>query len=115
MSVNKAIFISSPYSSSEQKIVDERFRKVCLTCADLLRKGYIVFSPIAHGHSIVQVDKNIPTDWDFWNSYCRWFITNCDELWVLTLDGWQDSTGVKAEIEIATKLGKEVKYIPSVG
>ncbi len=110
---NKTIFISSPYSSKDQSVVDERYRQVCLYCAKALREGHLVFSPIAHGHAIAQFDSDLPVDWAFWNAYCTSFINACDELWVLCLDGWDESTGVKGEIEIATKLGKEIKYIKS--
>jgi len=36
-----------------------------------------------------------------------------DEVWVLMLPGWDQSTGIKAEIEIAKKMGKSVSFVTS--
>lgn len=105
------IFISSPYSSIDPEIVLDRYEKVCLFCAKMLREGYFVLSPIAHGHAIASFDSNLPVDWAFWNNYCTTMIERSDEVWVLMLDGWEQSTGVKGEIEIATKLNKTIKYV----
>lgn len=47
-------------------------------------------------------------DWCTWNT---WFISRCEELWVLMLDGWKESTGVTAETAIARALGKPTYYV----
>ncbi|MBX3452499.1 MAG: DUF1937 family protein [Planctomycetaceae bacterium] len=38
-------------------------------------------------------------------------MARCDEVVVLTLDGWRESAGVQAEIRIAGELGKPVRYL----
>ena len=39
------------------------------------------------------------------------FLNHSYKLMVLMLDGWKQSRGVAAEIEMATKLGLEIDYI----
>ena len=38
-------------------------------------------------------------------------MSRCDELWCLTLDGWDKSVGVRAEVELARTLGKPVALL----
>ena len=40
-----------------------------------------------------------------------WFLDHCDRCIVLMLDGWQESKGVKVEIETFTQLGKPVDFL----
>jgi len=37
-------------------------------------------------------------------------LRRCDEVLVLEIDGWRESEGVRAEIEFAAALGKQVNY-----
>jgi hypothetical protein len=67
----------------------ERFEAVCRAAAVLSRRGHVVFWPIAHSHGIGQQGQ--PGDWNFWERHDRRLLAACDELWVLTLDGWQES------------------------
>ena len=71
--------------------------------------GQVVFAPIVHGHPLV--GHGLPTEWPFWERFDREHLRRCDELVVLTLDGWRDSVGVAAEIRIAGELGKPVRYL----
>ena len=68
-----------------------------------------MFSPIVHSHPLVAF--SLPTGWDFWERIDRAYLARCDELVVLMLDGWQESTGVRAEIALARDLGKPVRFL----
>lgn len=102
------IYLASPYSDPEPAVREQRFHAACAAAAALLRAGHRVFSPIAHGHPLTR--HSLPGDWTFWESHARWYLERCDEVVVLMLDGWNDSEGVRAEIAIATELGKVVWY-----
>lgn len=52
-----------------------------------------------------------PGGWEFWEAYDRDMISRCDEVAVLRLSGWENSTGVRAEIAIAEELGLPVRYL----
>lgn len=105
----RIIYLASPYSHPLPEVRDARFRTVCRVAARLMREGAIVFSPIAHSHPIAMAGK-LPTDWTYWDRYDRAMLEVSAELVVLRLDGWQHSTGVVAEIDIATHLGLPIRY-----
>jgi hypothetical protein len=103
------IYLASPYSSVQPAVRQERFEMACRAAAKLIRQGKTVFSPVAHSHAICQL--GLPKDWEFWERHDLAFLTMCDEVVVLTIDGWQESVGVRAEISVARKLGKPVSYL----
>lgn len=109
----RIIYLASPYSHPLPEVREARFRTVCRVAARLMSEGAIVFSPIAHSHPIAMAGQ-LPTDWTFWDRYDRAMLEASAELWVLRLDGWKDSTGVVAEIDIATHLGKPIWYIDAL-
>ncbi len=106
----KKIYLATPYSHKDPKIMQTRFELVNKVAGDLIRHGYIVFSPISHNHVIVKAG-NLPTGWDFWLEYDKTFIEWADKVYVLMQDGWKDSVGVNTEIEIAKEFGKPIVYI----
>lgn len=103
------IYLASPYSHPDGAVREQRFRDACCVTARLMERGLTVFSPIVHGHPLVS--HGLPTDWPFWERFDREHLRRCDELVVLTLDGWRESIGVTAEIRIAGELGKPVRYL----
>jgi len=106
------IYLASPYSDLSWQTRDWRWRRVCSAAASLMRKGYIIFSPIAHTRPIAAF--GLPGGWDFWERFDREFIAAAAELWVLTLPGWEESKGVQAEIQIAVDAGKPVFTVDPV-
>src|SRR5262245_50334070 len=106
------IYLASPYSHPEADVRQARFDAACRAAAQLMRDGHVVYCPVAHGHPIAQ--HGLPTEWSYWEQTDRRFLAVCDEVVVVTLDGWRESVGVSAEIRIANELGKHVSYrIPS--
>lgn len=103
------IYLASPYSHPCPTVREQRFDAVCRMAAAMMRQGQVVFAPIVHGHPLV--GHGLPTEWPFWERFDREHLRRCDELVVLTLDGWRESVGVTAEIRIAGELGKPVRYL----
>lgn len=103
------IYLVSPYSHPDSAVREKRFCEACRAAATLLSAGHAVFSPIAHSHPLVT--HGLPTDWAFWEQWGRNMLTRCDEVVVLQLDGWIDSVGVRAEIEMARELGKPMQFV----
>lgn len=103
------IYLASPYSHPDPAVREARVLTVCHAAAALIRAGQHVFSPIAHSHPIAAY--GLPTDWPFWEALLRNHLGRCDELVVLTMDGWRESVGVTAEIAIAKELGKPVRFL----
>lgn len=105
----RLIYLASPYSHPDSKVRHERFEAVCKQAAMMMKDGLLVFSPIAHTHPIASF--GLPGGWEYWQKYDRTMLERSDELAVLKLDGWKDSIGVKAEIEIACEIGLAIRFI----
>lgn len=103
------IYLASPYSDPDPAVRHERFRQVCLHGARMVREGRLVYSPIVHSHLLAE--QGLPSDWPFWAEHSRWMLSACRELVVLALPGWKESTGVSAEVELATQLGLPVRIV----
>ena len=111
----KRIYLAGPYTDNESITRRLRFLSLTAEASNLMNQGHVVFSPITHGYPI-EKHCNIPGDWEFWRRQCFSFIENwAEEVHVLMLPGWAKSVGVKAEIELAEKLGLAVKYIECIG
>ena len=106
----KKIYLAVPYSDPDSRIRQKRFETVNKVAAALMNKGFLVFSPISHTHPIAEAGR-LPLGWEFWKEYDESFIEWADEIHVLKLPGWKESTGVQAEISIAKRQGKPVNYI----
>ena len=107
--IKPIIYLATPYSHPDPQIRLKRFETVNTVAAHLMNKGEIVFSPISHGHGIA-LQHELPTSWDYWEESCKSFIYHCDILYVLLVDGWQESQGVQEEIKVAKQFNKEIKY-----
>ncbi len=107
---NQLIYLASPYSHECDPVRELRFRQICEYAGYFMSMGYDIYSPIAHSHSIA-VHSQLPTDWQFWRNTCTKMISKCDEFWVLTMDGWATSIGVREETKIAKQMGKNIKHV----
>lgn len=90
--------------------MEQRFHEICVIAGRLMLSGLVVFCPIAQGHPIA-VRSELPTDWDYWKQFCHEFIAASSKVMVAMMNGWQESRGVAAEVEIAKELGIPVEYL----
>ena len=109
-------YLASPYSHYHVKVRDRRFKDALKHTKVLLNKGLIIYSPIVNWHTIERrVGMNearygLPTDFKFWKRYNFEMLSFASALRVLTLPGWLESVGVKAEIQEAKRLGIKIFY-----
>ena len=103
------IYLAVPYSHKDPKVREERFKKANAVASDLIKRGNLVFSPISHSHPIAQ-EGALPIDWSFWKVFDYKLLSICDELIVYCLDGWEESTGVQREIELAEAMELRISY-----
>lgn len=110
----KLIYIAIPYMHSDKDIVEWRYNIATEFTGRLMEEGEIaVFSPITHSHPIHMV-ANLPGNWEYWKRHDTAFLSVSKELIVLTVEGWKQSVGVTAEIEIATTMGIPIRYIDPI-
>jgi hypothetical protein len=103
------IYLASPYSHKSKAVRRERFRAVCRHASKMMLAGKLVFSPIAHTHSIAE-QGGLPLGWDYWKKYDCEMLKACSAVVVLMLPGYGDSKGVKAECYMAEELGIPVTF-----
>lgn len=104
------IYLASPYTHSNPHRVISRYQNTCHFVAKMLEQGAPIFSTIVHNHNLAK-QYSLPTDQEFWWDYNKQMLKQSREVWVLMLDGWEDSAGVRREIDYATVLGLPVEYM----
>jgi len=104
------IYVGSPYTHHSSIVMDERARDVAKYTARLIGQGKLAYSPIAHGHMINGYLKEDP-GWEYWKEHDIWMLVRCIQFHVLCLDGWEESVGLKAEIQVASNRLMPIEYI----
>lgn len=108
----KFVYLASPYSHTDLAVMEDRFECACKVAAALMGEGYSVFSPIAHSHPLAaHMAEKLRTDFEFWMTQDLPILRFADELWVLMLPGWENSRGIKREMEYAASLGVHIHYL----
>ena len=103
------IYLASPYTHEDATVRESRFDAACKATSTLMRAGLSVYSPIVHSHPLVRY--GLPSEWEFWQAHDCEHLRRCDEVMVLTLDGWNASRGVQAEIALAIQLALPIRYL----
>ena len=104
------IYLASPYSHPDPLVRHDRFVLACRAAGWLIRHGITVFSPIAHSHPIAMAVE-MGGCFDTWQRHNRRWLEACEELAVLTVEGWQQSRGVAGEMAWAAELGKATTFL----
>lgn len=104
------IYLASPYTHENKEIEELRFREICRVAADLIYRGMIIYSPIAHCHPIAKTN-NLSTSYKYWKIHNIDMLHLAKKLMVCKMEGWEGSVGVQNEIQIAKELGLEIEYI----
>jgi hypothetical protein len=106
------IYVAIPYGNPDNKIVIDRVVKASTYCARLLATGRPCISAIVYGDPLVRYyEKDMKADWEAWKDLCTTLICASEEFHVLMVDGWKESKGVQAEIDLADELGLPITYI----
>lgn len=105
------IYLASPYSHSDLHVMALRELQVTTVAVKLIEAGYHVFGPITESAQYSKLSKKIGKGWKYWQDHDELMLSKCDELWVVMLDGWENSKGVKGEIAYATDRGIPITYI----
>lgn len=108
--MSKIIYLACPYSHEEKHIRELRFLQVTDYTAKQVALGNIVFSPISYGHLLSEF-KDMPLNFEFWENFCLTFLSKCDEMHILKLEGWSESIGINGEGSYCRDNNIKIKYI----
>ena len=103
-------YLACPYTHPREEVRLERFQIANRAAGILTARGLVVFSPISHSHPIALAHAP-PTHWEFWEAIDRAYLSVCSQMYVLAIDGWQESRGVNAELRIAAEFEIPVTLI----
>lgn len=115
------IYLASPYLNDDPNIVKENFYNVttALACLKHSRPSEVIFSPIVHCHPIYNQakrmrisDEEIGWMGDMaWTEFNRFFMDAATELWILDMEEWGKSSGIKKEIDFFIEMEKPIKVV----
>lgn len=103
-------YLAGPYSHSHEHVRHKRYEQITAVAARLMAEGRIIYSPITSMHYLAKTHA-LPTEADFWLKHDLAILRRCGKLLVLQLDGWDQSLGLKSEIEFAEANNIPVEYI----
>lgn len=97
------IYLASPYTHADPAVMQQRHDAAMAFTAEQLANRVWVYSPIVHCHEMA-LRHTLPFDFDFWQEYNFALLSKASHLWILALDGWDQSKGVTAEVDLAARL-----------
>ena len=105
------VYLACPYTHPEPHIQAKRFHIASRAALWFMQKGWIVFSPLSHTIPIEEQSDG-PLGWEaFWQKQDFAMLKRCDRLFVLKIEGWKESVGVRDEIKWAEQLSMPISYI----
>lgn len=115
----KLIYLASIYSVPHEdgtkptvQEMKERTDLATQKAAEIMQKGYNVFSPLTHSDPVADyISEENRVSHDFWLKIDFDIIKRCDELWVYCLPGWDRSYGISQEIVFAKNNDITVRFI----
>lgn len=108
------IYLASPYTDNKVSVRRARYNAALDCTAELMKRNIPIFSPIVHCHEIARRHV-LPKDHAFWWKYNQHFLRQSDQLLLLIIDGWQESKGVRQEIEFANNCGIGMAFVSENG
>jgi len=104
------LYLAAPYTHENPKITEEWVKLTANAAAWLMAQGHHVIAPTLFGHTLVQTTGFEDTH-TFWVDWGLNLLSRCDELYVLKLDGWKESKGIKQEVQEARKNGMQITFL----
>lgn len=108
------VFIVSPYNDDDFDVRNRRALEADIYVGVLTRQDKVCYSAISAMHHLLHI-LELPETWDYWRKHCEVMMMHASEVHVLCLDGWEQSEGVQAEIEIAKVFNKKIIYVKKNG
>lgn len=110
------LYVAGPYSAKlpdgkEDKVLVQERMSIFSRCMEqLMLLNALPVSPMLM-HMVRQECADLPGDWAYWRRYSETVLANCNILVVITIPGWEDSTGIKGEVRCAGQWFMPVVYI----
>lgn len=104
------IYLACPYTHEHDYVQHRRYEQVTAVAAELMKRGFIIYSPITSMHYLSRHCK--PNEID-WLHHDLTILARCDKLIVLMLEDWNKSEGLRREIEFAEEHNIPIEFMES--
>lgn len=114
---SKLYYLASPYRSFHVETLDKYWRlesafEAAATAAGILAaEGIFTFSPIAHSHPVAEYSSLDGTKNEPWYTWNVMLMQRMDAMIVAQFGGWDESHGIRFEIDWFVNNNKEVHYL----
>ena len=105
------VIVVGPYNTTDVELKKSRVHTIASYCAKIFHEGMIPVSALLSGLAFAE-HAELPTDTMTWANFSKQYVSGCDEMHVLQIEGYDTSRGVLLEIEEANRLGIKVIYVP---
>ncbi len=97
-------YLSQPYNGTPAQKT-QRYEMGAKVCLKLLAQNIMVFSPIVHNHSLLQLGEDLTVEQrrDIFLPFDLVMLKQAKGMIVLELDGWTDSYGMRLELDFCAK------------
>src|SRR4051812_6776303 len=97
------IYLASPFSHPAGHVRAARYKRNRQATAQLMHTGEVVFSPIVYGYHMEEHLTKAMTH-EYWMKVCLPVLVVSRVVYVLTLEGWDLSEGLRTEVILAHQL-----------
>lgn len=104
------VYLATPYSKYPAGI-EMAFRDAAVLTGRLLSAGVRAYSPITHTHPIAIHGGLDPMDHSIWLPFDSAIMDKADALLVAKMSTWEQSYGIRHEIDVFRKAGKPRYYL----
>lgn len=108
----RLIYLASPYNDPSPTIREARKEAVadCMAYFARTAADVCIYSPIMNW-GYVAVKHTLPHSFDFWAQQDFHMIQKSRAVWVLKVEGWEDSYGIRQEMEYANNINRPLFYV----
>lgn len=113
MLTRKNIYLACPYRAATPEELEARMSLFSEAVRQIRNQGHFVTSPVMHHLTFIGTEE--ANDADYWFDYSEDLLVSLregsryeTEMWILTLDGHDASSGVKLERKVAKNIGIRV-------
>lgn len=107
---DKIIYVLSPYRHKDPEVVAKRVEECEKYCAYLFNCGFFPICTTSSGHHLVE-KFDVTDDFEIWRDNCHTFIVIAAEVHILTQDGWEQSAGLREEIQFCEASGANFTFV----
>lgn len=105
------IYLATKYSDPDPLVQEYNYGLARTMAYRLMsEKGLHVYSPILHYHDMA-THHALPTSAKYWQLINQFSIDLCEAVYVYRSFGWQNSIGVRKEIEYARQIEIPVYFV----